>query len=870
MNPTRQHVALLFRIIVITCLASANQAGQTLYVAMGSAANGPGTSWENAFHTLAAAAQAAQDGDTILVTNGTYAAGTQATPGNSLLNRLVITNQITVRSVHGAAVTQIVGSGPSGAGAVRCVYMSQGILDGFTLTNGCTNPSGSGSADRNGGGAYAWGGVLTNCQILGCSAVLGGGVYGGTLHASTVAGNSSTSSGGGTYLAALNHCVIRDNRAEGSGGGTAGSSLVACLLSGNTSGANGGGAYAGTLLHCTLSQNRAALYGGGVVDCTLDNSIIYDNSARAAANYYNSTVNYSCTTPAADGTSNITTPPLLITPGHLSPQSPCVGQGNPAYRPAQDLDGDAYAVAPAMGCDEPATDSATGPLQVTILAPVTTAATGANVPLSAQITGLCTSNRWSINGETTDNALSIAPFWASAGSYTVELRAFNASAPEGIAATVTVQVIAAETSACYVWPDSPAPAWPYQTWSNAAHTIQEGVGAQELFGGWVWVTNGVYQSGARATPGYGLSNRLVLTREVTVKSVNGAAETHIVGTGPAGNQAVRCVYMERGILDGFTLRDGFTRTSGDQEYDRSGGGVYGAGGVLRNCILRNNSAAAHGGGAYLGTLQQCVVIDNTASSSGGGTYFSTLTSCTLSSNRAAAYGGGAYLGSAQNSILYYNTAGIGGSNYSTMASMDYCCTTPAAEGNANLTAAPQFLSATNLHLRYGSPCIDQGADSSTTDLDGHLRPVDGDSDQVATVDIGAYEYDPNSDNSAGDTIPDGWKQRHGFNPLATLPTNQDSDGDGSPDLQEWQADTNPTNAASFFRITDVTLTGDMTIYFDSSAARTYTLQSSDCLLTCLWTPVAGQTSIPGTGGRQGLANTTPTSNRYHRVVVQFP
>lgn len=871
MNPTRLHTVRFFLILLITCLAGASQAGQTLHVALESAANGPGTSWENAFHSLAEAAQAAQEGDTILVTNGTYATGAQATPNNSLFNRLVITNRITVRSVNGPAVTRIVGSVPAGATAVRCVYMSQGVLDGFTLTNGFTNPTGPGGADRNGGGAYAWGGVLTNCQILGCAAVLGGGVYGGTLLACTVAGNSSSSSGGGTYLAALTNCVIWNNRAEASGGGSAGGSLTACLLYGNTAGANGGGAYAGTLLHCTLNDNRATLYGGGVADATLNNSIIYDNAARASANCYNSTVNYSCTTPAAAGTSNISQSPLFVAPGHISPNSPCVGQGSRAFLPGLDLDGDAWAAAPAMGCDEPVPDSATGPLQVAILAPMTTAATGANIPLSAQISGICASNRWSVTGGgTTDNALAIAPSWSSAGSYTVELRAFNATAPEGIAATVTVLVVAAESAARYVWADSPAPAWPYQAWSNAAHTIQEGIEAQELFGGWVWVTNGVYQTGAQATPGYGLSNRVVITREVTVKSVNGAAVTHIQGAGPAGNQAVRCVYMERGILDGFTLRDGATRTSGDQEYDRSGGGLNAAGGVIRNCILRNNSAAAHGGGAYLGTLQQCVAFGNTAASSGGGAYFSTLVSCTLSSNRAAAYGGGACRGSAQNSILYYNTAGSGGANYDTMESMSYCCTTPAAAGTGNLSAAPAFLDATNLHLRYGSPCIDQGYESGVTDLDGHARPVDGDLDLVSAADIGAYEYDPTCDDSDSDAIPDGWKHAHGLNPLVATPPNQDSDADGSPDLQEWQADTNPKDASSYFRITDVNLAGGVTIYFDSSADRAYTLQSSDCLLSCVWRPVAGQSGIPGTGGRQGLIDTTPTSNRYHRVVVQLP
>jgi hypothetical protein len=47
----------------------------TIYVATNSPANGPGTSWANAFHTIQGAVNVATDGDTVLVTNGTYNAG---------------------------------------------------------------------------------------------------------------------------------------------------------------------------------------------------------------------------------------------------------------------------------------------------------------------------------------------------------------------------------------------------------------------------------------------------------------------------------------------------------------------------------------------------------------------------------------------------------------------------------------------------------------------------------------------------------------------------------------------------------------------------------------------------------------------------
>jgi len=51
----------------------------------------------------------------------------------------------------------------------------------------------------------------------------------------------------------------------------------------------------------------------------------------------------------------------------------------------------------------------------------------------------------------------------------------------------------------------------------------------------------------------------------------------------------------------------------------------------------------------------------------------------------------------------------------------------------------------NLRLSWDSPCIDAGDNNSvpgsiTTDLDGHLRIIDGDCNDTEVVDMGAYEF----------------------------------------------------------------------------------------------------------------------------------
>ncbi len=170
-------------------MASAN----TWYVATNSASDGPGTAWSTAFHTIQGGVDAAVSNDTVLVSNGVYDVGVRVTPENVSSNRVVITNNIVVRSVSGPKGTFIVGAeatgGGNGTNAVRGVYMSAGTLDGFTVSDGHTRAAGSGSDydyDRSGGGINLYGGngMVTNCVLTGNSAgEEGGGSYSGLLHA---------------------------------------------------------------------------------------------------------------------------------------------------------------------------------------------------------------------------------------------------------------------------------------------------------------------------------------------------------------------------------------------------------------------------------------------------------------------------------------------------------------------------------------------------------------------------------------------------------------------------------------------------------------------------------------------------------------
>ena len=167
--------------------------------------------------------------------------------------------------------------------------------------------------------------------------------------------------------------------------------------------------------------------------------------------------------------------------------------------------------------------------------------------------------------------------------------------------------------------------WPYTNWVGAATNVQEAVDAAGE-GDTVWVGDGRYDAGGAVASGYGLSNRVLIARPMTVRSLNGAAATCLVGaadpvTGGHGTNAVRgaCI-LTNAMLIGFTVSNGHTRADGDVTYDRSGGGVYceNVSAGVSNCVLSGNAADADGGGRAGGTLSRCVLSGDAAGFDGGG------------------------------------------------------------------------------------------------------------------------------------------------------------------------------------------------------------------------------------------------------------
>jgi len=286
--------------------------------------------------------------------------------------------------------------------------------------------------------------------------------------------------------------------------------------------------------------------------------------------------------------------------------------------------------------------------------------------------------------------------------------------------------------------------WPYTNWADAAVMIQDALDTASDNDA-VWVSNGVYDVGGAVQSGYSLTNRVMIARAISVWGVGGPENTFIVGAADPittnGPAAVRCVYMTSNAwLSGFTLTNGHTLTTGDQNTERGAGGVlldYGGtvsncviagnqchgrgaganchhGGTIIDSVLRDNHSADDAGGALIedgqitgcrvfnntadsddgggiffyagGRARNCLIIGNSANDCGGGVMFdgsasnALLESCTVVSNNASNGGGiRTWGGTVRNCIVYDNTATNSADNWSlggNSPSFEYTCTTP--------------------------------------------------------------------------------------------------------------------------------------------------------------------------------------------------
>jgi len=524
-----------------------------------------------------------------------------------------------------------------------------------------------------------------------------------------------------------------------------------CIISDNYADYYGGGSYRGTLNNCTVVFNSTEPGdGGGTYDSVLNNCIVwYNTAARWDDNIHGGNAYYCCSPDLVQGVDgNITNSPMFVTLTHIATNSPCRGAGSALYVAGLDVDGESWLDPPSIGCDEwHGVGSVTGSVSAVLFGPQTILEErvdsyfpGFTGPLTKTVVdfrnGFVFTNF--INGQ-------IETSWPDPGPVDVLLTCWNDLYPEGLVFTQRIDVLSVAEAVVYVSDTIGDDANDGHTWQHSKKTIQGGVDAA-IPGATLWVTNGIYDSGSRMSPAFGdiCMTRVVITNDIIVRSVNGPEYTFIVGEGPLGASAVRCVYMGAGVLNGFTITNGHTLTMGGYA-ESSGGGIsmYRGNAFVKNCIVTGNSSYRYGGGIFYGTLHNCAIFGNYTAEKGGGSSSSRLLNCTISGNFAELSAGGAYSSYVENSIVYYNTAGQSDDN-TYYCRFYYSCTEPDPGGIGNITEAPLFsdVLAQNYRLQANSPCIDAGNNGVMPfgrDLDGVSRPLDGDADGVAVVDMGCYE-----------------------------------------------------------------------------------------------------------------------------------
>ncbi|VGO21629.1 choice-of-anchor Q domain-containing protein [Pontiella sulfatireligans] len=834
-------------VVVVSTAATA------IHVAIDGDDSDDGSSWALAKETIQGgiAAQTVLGG-WVLVADGTY---------TNEMFPIHLDVPVVVQSTNGAGVAIIDADGNE-----RCVEISDGgaVLKGFTVQDGSFWDAGGG---------------------INCSA------QGATVRECIVRDNYSGFSGGGMSGGTAINCSFYSNTSASEGSAIAYGTAIGCVLAYNESGGSGT-AYYSELRNCTVVGNHAEDHAGGTYECDLYNTIVWHNTCADPAEgndiYWGNIWSNVCSPDVEHGIDGcITNEPMLASCSHLATGSPCIGAGAAAEALETDIDGQAWLVPPAIGCDEyHGSGSVTGALAL-VMDGITMFAVDTPIEYSFIAIGPATQTVASFgDGTAVTNPIAvIEKSWSTPGLFDVVFTAWNDSYPGGVSITQQVTVVSEAASTIHVATDGDDMN-DGSSWLFAKQTIQSGVDVQMIYGGRVVVSNGTYAIGSPVMIDFPLK---------------------LIGFGGRDETVIDCGESSQGLYinDPGAFVSGFCITNG---YGSYGGGIRCAiGAMVSNCLVTACEATSRGGGIYQGEIVDCIIDDNRARNGGGisdctailceisnneasgstycyggGAYRSTLYHCTVEGNSSARYGGGVYNsytykahscliqnntatrdgggcyngyyynctivsnktvggypggGAAYsylwNSIAYGNLRGVGQDDIIGGHAYSSCSPDVAAGLDGNITNAPAFADPDNgdFRLSAGSPCIDAGSNAVVyvvVDLDGNARIVGG------TVDMGAYEYS------------------------ATGPL--DSDGDGMLDADELIAGTGINDPDDFFRVESISNTvAGMIVGWDAVVDRLYSVYWTGNLVDQPFTLLTNGLMI---GGFQDIMHAGDTNGFY--------
>ena len=564
----------------------------------------------------AAVAMHGSDGGLVLVTNGTYNVG-QVFDGPDGWTAILLNTPVVVRGMSGNPNDVIV-QRASGTTRVFALTAPGARVENLTMRNGNTDNGGN-LLIRNAGT------VVSNCVITAANVTVNGGRSGG-IHLQ-----------GGL----VTHCVISNNTLtagyhDACGGVRIESGrLEHCLVVRNTASlaetrAGGVRMFGGQMVNCTVVENSGNAYGGVYADTgsTIINTVIAGNSTRIgnpnpdqaawggnAGSFNNcftdtlASINTSCTNFPAPGGTGLMIADISTRKYYPAPGSPLIGAAIPianmpgvdlAGKPRERLDGSMDA-----GCYQ----ADLGQFAVTFTADKNEVFTPALVNFNATVSGTNGTDEilyiWDFgdgNEWVTNTIPDISYPYPIGGFYTVVLVATN-NTVAGPGATMTLPYpLHFAPPKIYVDSLSATPSRPYDDWTNALRTVQAAVDFAvphcEIF-----IKAGTY------APAAWVENSGVRVNKPLRIFGDDKNPAGVTLLGSNGNRALLVNHPEAWV-GGVTLANGA---------NVAGAGVYfgAGGGVVSNCVIRNNNATSSGGSSVArldglaALLTHCAITNNT-------------------------------------------------------------------------------------------------------------------------------------------------------------------------------------------------------------------------------------------------------------------
>ena len=137
--------------------------------------------------------------------------------------------------------------------------------------------------------------------------------------------------------------------------------------------------------------------------------------------------------------------------------------------------------------------------------------------------------------------------------------------------------------------------------------------------------------------------------------------------------------------------------------------------------------------------------------------------------------------------------------------------------------------------------------------------------------VGGAVVEPNPNDTDGDGLPNAWETQYGLNPSDSADASSDLDDDGTSNLGEYLANTDPTSASSYLTLEVTRSAAAATIGFTQQVERRYTVEFTDDLSAGQWQTL--QEIAPAAAAAEVTsmdAAVADSAARFYRVRAALP